>query len=247
MPVTFEGKVISCGRQEGKLFWLPDPPVRVAVLKTEFVDAEVIHFKTVLSAAKEKLEKWYAMAVKEFGEKAADIFDMQLSILYDECSLTDSVVELIDTEHMSAEKAIEYQFGCFVQLLRTVGDKGGRERAAAAEELKQLLLSLALGIHRQRICPREDTILILQSLSAADMVSMDCRYIAGIGVLAGVTDEPLAFMAKQRKIPLVSELRDCRGRLYHGRNAVLDADAGLLLVRETKGGKECAEKIKKQV
>ena len=57
MPVTFEGKVISCGRQEGKLFWLPDPPVRVAVLKTEFVDAEVIHFKTVLSAAKEKLEK----------------------------------------------------------------------------------------------------------------------------------------------------------------------------------------------
>ena len=49
MPVTFEGKVISCGRQEGKLFWLPDPPVRVAVLKTEFVDAEVIHFKTVLS------------------------------------------------------------------------------------------------------------------------------------------------------------------------------------------------------
>lgn len=73
MPVTFEGKVISCGRQEGKLFWLPDPPVRVAVLKTEFVDAEVIHFKTVLSAAKEKLEKWYAMAVKEFGEKAADI------------------------------------------------------------------------------------------------------------------------------------------------------------------------------
>lgn len=128
MPVTFEGKVISCGRQEGKLFWLPDPPVRVAVLKTEFVDAEVIHFKTVLSAAKEKLEKWYAMAVKEFGEKAADIFDMQLSILYDECSLTDSVVELIDTEHMSAEKAIEYQFGCFVQLLRTVGDKGGRER-----------------------------------------------------------------------------------------------------------------------
>ena len=247
MPVTFEGKVISCGRQEGKLFWLPDPPVRVAVLKTEFVDAEVIHFKTVLSAAKEKLEKWYAMAVKEFGEKAADIFDMQLSILYDECSLTDSVVELIDTEHMSAEKAIEYQFGCFVQLLRTVGDKGGRERADAAEELKQLLLSLALGIHRQRICPREDTILILQSLSAADMVSMDCRYIAGIGVLAGVTEEPLAFMAKQRKIPLVSELRDCRGRLYHGRNAVLDADAGLLLGRETKGGKECAEKIKKQV
>ena len=107
MPVTFEGKVISCGRQEGKLFWLPDPPVRVAVLKTEFVDAEVIHFKTVLSAAKEKLEKWYAMAVKEFGEKAADIFDMQLSILYDECSLTDSVVELIDTEHMSAEKVCD--------------------------------------------------------------------------------------------------------------------------------------------
>lgn len=110
---------------------------------------------------------------------------------------------------MSAGDRIPVQDVLF-SAQRTVEIKEAVKQATVfAEELKQLLLSLSEYIV-QGICPREDTILILQRKPVmADMVPMDCRYIAGIDVPCfGVGEEPLAFMW-QRKIPLVSELRDC--------------------------------------
>lgn len=233
MAVIFRGKSISGGVHTGEILLFPEAPIRILAQKTEYEEAEVTYFRSVLSAAKQQLEILYAHAVARYGERAADIFDAQLSILQDECSLTDSIEEQIRKEHWNAAKAIEQQFDEFIRLLRSREDGALFARAAVAKELKLQLLRLALGIHQESLYPEKDVILVLQNLITADLIRLDKSHIVGIAVCAQTVTDHAAAVAESREIPVVAGIRGHNGLIPSKGYGIIDGDQGMLLTSQT--------------
>ncbi|MBU9735031.1 phosphoenolpyruvate-utilizing N-terminal domain-containing protein [Diplocloster agilis] len=233
MAVIFRGKSVAGGVHAGEILLFPEAPIRILTLKTKYVEAEVTYFRSVLSAAKQQLEALYDIAAVRYAEQAADIFDAQLSILQDECSLTDSIEEQIRKEHWNAAKAIEQQFDEFIRLLKSREDGPFPTRAAVANELKLQLLRLALGIHQERVYPEEDAILVMQNVTTADLIHMDKSNIVGIAVCTQTVAGHVAAIGKSREIPVVAGVRGCNGSIPNKGYGIIDGDQGILIASLT--------------
>ena len=93
-----------------------------------------------LAAAEEELRGLYETAKEKMGEQEAEIFDAHLTILGDEYSVREPIIQRIREQKQNAAAAIEDQFDELAQMFRSLGDELMAERAADAEDLKQQLL-----------------------------------------------------------------------------------------------------------
>lgn len=210
-------------------------------------EAEVAKLEKTLAAAEEELRGLYETAKEKMGEQEAEIFDAHLTILGDEYSVREPIIQRIREQKQNAAAAIEDQFDELAQMFRSLGDELMAERAADAEDLKQQLLRICLGCGRQDLSVLPgDVIVLAEELTPSDTVRMDTAHVKGIATKLGGATAHSAIIARTLGIPAAAGIDGWQTEALNGHMAILDGADGTLTVDPTDEETACYQSRKAQ-
>ena len=228
--MKWQGKGVSEGLAMAELrVFLPKLP-EISQEPAENPEQEVERFEQTLLAAKTELQSLYEDAKVKMGDAEAEIFDAHLTMLADEYSVFEPIIQRSREQKQNAGAAIDGQFEEMAQMFRSLGDELMAERAADAEDLKNLLLRIYLGCGRQDLSGLDrDVIVLAEELAPSDTVRMDTVHVKGIATRLGGVTAHSAIIARTLGIPAIAGLDGWQEQGLNGHMAILDGTTGELI------------------
>ena len=232
--MKWQGKGVSEGLAMAKLYLFTPKLPEISRQPAADAETEVARLEKTLAAAEEELRGLYETAKEKMGEQEAEIFDAHLTILSDEYSVREPILQRIREQKQNAAAAITDQFDELAQMFRSLGDELMAERAADAEDLKQLLLRICLGCGRQDLSVLPgDVIVLAEELTPSDTVRMDTAHVKGIATKLGGATAHSAIIARTLGIPAAAGIDGWQTGELNGHMAILDGADGSLIVDPT--------------
>ena len=185
----------------------------------------------ILDKGAKELESLYEDAVGRMGEAQAEIFLAHQTILEDDYSIREPIEALIREEKVNTAAAIDRQFRELAEMFRSMDDELMSERAADFDDIRQMLLRIALSSTVQDISKLDkDAIIAAEELTPSDTVRMDMAHIKGIATRLGGPTAHSAIIARSLGIPYVSGIDAAAEGGLEGHPAILNGTEGWLLV-----------------
>ncbi len=245
--MKWQGKGVSEGLAMAQIHLFTPKLPEISRQPAADAEAEVAKLEATLAAAEEELRGLYETAKEKMGEQEAEIFDAHLTILGDEYSVREPIIQRIREQKQNAAAAIEDQFDELAQMFRSLGDELMAERAADAEDLKQQLLRICLGCGRQDLSVLPgDVIVLAEELTPSDTVRMDTAHVKGIATRLGGATAHSAIIARTLGIPAVAGIDGWQTEALNGHMAILDGADGTLTVDPTDEETACYQSRKAQ-
>ena len=232
--MKWQGKGVSEGLAMAQIHLFTPKLPEISRQPAADAEAEVAKLEATLAAAEEELRGLYETAKEKMGEQEAEIFDAHLTILGDEYSVREPIIQRIREQKQNAAAAITDQFDELAQMFRSLGDELMAERAADAEDLKQQLLRICLGCGRQDLSVLPgDVIVLAEELTPSDTVRMDTAHVKGIATRLGGATAHSAIIARTLGIPAAAGIDGWQTEALNGHMAILDGADGTLTVDPT--------------
>ena len=245
--MKWQGKGVSEGLAMAQIHLFTPKLPELSRQPAADAEAEVAKLEATLAAAEEELRGLYETAKEKMGEQEAEIFDAHLTILGDEYSVREPIIQRIREQKQNAAAAITDQFDELAQMFRSLGDELMAERAADAEDLKQQLLRICLGCGRQDLSVLPgDVIVLAEELTPSDTVRMDTAHVKGIATRLGGATAHSAIIARTLGIPAAAGIDGWQTEALNGHMAILDGADGTLTVDPTDGETACYQSRKAQ-
>lgn len=245
--MKWQGKGVSEGLAMAQIHLFTPKLPEISRQPAADAEAEVAKLEATLAAAEEELRGLYETAKEKMGEQEAEIFDAHLTILGDEYSVREPIIQRIREQKQNAAAAIEDQFDELAQMFRSLGDELMAERAADAEDLKQQLLRICLGCGRQDLSVLPgDVIVLAEELTPSDTVRMDTAHVKGIATRLGGATAHSAIIARTLGIPAAAGINGWQTEALNGHMAILDGADGTLTVDPTDEETACYQSRKAQ-
>lgn len=245
--MKWQGKGVSEGLAMAQIHLFTPKLPEISRQPAADAEAEVAKLEATLAAAEEELHGLYETAKEKMGEQEAEIFDAHLTILGDEYSVREPIIQRIREQKQNAAAAITDQFDELAQMFRSLGDELMAERAADAEDLKQQLLRICLGCGRQDLSVLPgDVIVLAEELTPSDTVRMDTAHVKGIATRLGGATAHSAIIARTLGIPAAAGIDGWQTEALNGHMAILDGADGTLTVDPTDEETACYQSRKAQ-
>lgn len=245
--MKWQGKGVSEGLAMAQIHLFTPKLPEISRQPAADAEAEVAKLEKTLAAAEEELRGLYETAKEKMGEQEAEIFDAHLTILGDEYSVREPIIQRIREQKQNAAAAITDQFDELAQMFRSLGDELMAERAADAEDLKQQLLRICLGCGRQDLSVLPgDVIVLAEELTPSDTVRMDTAHVKGIATRLGGATAHSAIIARTLGIPAAAGIDGWQTEALNGHMAILDGADGTLTVDPTDEETACYQSRKAQ-
>lgn len=245
--MKWQGKGVSEGLAMAQIHLFTPKLPEISRQPAADAEAEVAKLEKTLAAAEEELRGLYESAKEKMGEQEAEIFDAHLTILGDEYSVREPIIQRIREQKQNAAAAITDQFDELAQMFRSLGDELMAERAADAEDLKQQLLRICLGCGRQDLSVLPgDVIVLAEELTPSDTVRMDTAHVKGIATRLGGATAHSAIIARTLGIPAAAGIDGWQTEALNGHMAILDGADGTLTVDPTDEETACYQSRKAQ-
>lgn len=245
--MKWQGKGVSEGLAMAQIHLFTPKLPEISRPPAADAEAEVAKLEKTLAAAEEELRGLYETAKEKMGEQEAEIFDAHLTILGDEYSVREPIIQRIREQKQNAAAAITDQFDELAQMFRSLGDELMAERAADAEDLKQQLLRICLGCGRQDLSVLPgDVIVLAEELTPSDTVRMDTAHVKGIATRLGGATAHSAIIARTLGIPAAAGIDGWQTEAVNGHMAILDGADGTLTVDPTDEETACYQSRKAQ-
>ena len=245
--MKWQGKGVSEGLAMAQIHLFTPKLPEISRQPAADAEAEVAKLEATLAAAEEELRGLYETAKEKMGEQEAEIFDAHLTILGDEYSVREPIIQRIREQKQNAAAAITDQFDELAQMFRSLGDELMAERAADAEDLKQQLLRICLGCGRQDLSVLPgDVIVLAEELTPSDTVRMDTAHVKGIVTRLGGATAHSAIIARTLGIPAAAGIDGWQTESLNGHMAILDGADGTLTVDPTDEETACYQSRKAQ-
>ena len=245
--MKWQGKGVSEGLAMAQIHLFTPKLPEISRQPAADAEVEVAKLEKTLAAAEEELRGLYETAKEKMGEQEAEIFDAHLTILGDEYSVREPIIQRIREQKQNAAAAIEDQFDELAQMFRSLGDELMAERAADAEDLKQQLLRICLGCGRQDLSVLPgDVIVLAEELTPSDTVRMDTAHVKGIATRLGGATAHSAIIARTLGIPAAAGIDGWQTEALNGHMAILDGADGTLTVDPTDEETACYQSRKAQ-
>lgn len=245
--MKWQGKGVSEGLAMAQIHLFTPKLPEISRQPAADAEAEVAKLEATLAAAEEELRGLYETAKEKMGEQEAEIFDAHLTILGDEYSVREPIIQRIREQKQNAAAAITDQFDELAQMFRSLGDELMAERAADAEDLKQQLLRICLGCGRQDLSVLPgDVIVLAEELTPSDTVRMDAAHVKGIATRLGGATAHSAIIARTLGIPAAAGIDGWQTEALNGHMAILDGADGTLTVDPTDEETACYQSRKAQ-
>src|ERR1035437_445162 len=213
------------------------PEVAQRVIDESAVPRELERLRHAFDKAVERLPILRARAGRHAGPAEAAIFDVQVSMI-DDADLRRRVEDVI-RQNFAAERAFDVVMLEYREHFARSAHAMMRERVGDLLDVHIRVLSILLDLpaYDPLDLPKgSNAILVTHDLTPSLTLQLDRESIAGIATDAGTRTSHVAILARSLGIPAVVGLLDATSRLTSGEKVILDATAGVLVVRPTDGG-----------
>ena len=215
------------------LKWVvPEVPLRV--IDESAVPRELERLRHAFDKAVERLKSVRERAEANAGPAEAAIFDVQVSIIED-AELRRRVEDVV-RQNFSAERAFDVVMLEWREHFARSTHAMMRERVGDLTDVHIRVLSILLDLpdYDPVDLPKgSNAILVTHDLTPSLTLQLDRDCIAGIATDAGTRTSHVAILARSLGLPAVVGLLDATSRLTSGEKVILDATAGVLVVRPT--------------
>jgi len=202
-------------------------------ISPDLVEAEIRRFHQSLEKAKEYLTDLVDRVRREVGEKEAEIYEAHLMMLEDESSFIKPVEEMISTERVCAEFAVEKVLERVISLFRSMESEYMRERVMDVKDVKELVISFLIGKERKREKLTVKSVIVADELLPSDIAALDKRMVLAFVTDKGGPTSHVAIVARTLKIPAVVGTGDFSTKVKSGELIIVDGDEGLVLLNPT--------------
>ena len=194
-------------------------------------EAEVDRFERAVARSERELKKITVVARQKLGDGSAGIFDAQALILRDR-QFYDAVVEHIRTHHGGAGWAVQSVLDEHRRRLEASSNASLRERAADFLDVQnRVLRNLQQGRAVSRI--DEDTVVVAENLTAADVLLFSRRGVLGVVLDFGGPTSHVSIMARALGVPAVVSLHELAEQVRHGDTLIVDGFSGTVILNPT--------------
>ncbi len=230
--MEYRGIAAAPGYALGKVSLLQQREIAVTQrsLLPEEVTAEVCRLQTAVAQVIGEIAAIREVARQKLGDAEAEIFSAEILALEDP-EYIGGITEKIRREAINPEAAVQAVTEQFLALFAAIDNEYIRERAADVRDISQRLLRRLLGIETALPSDMTDkVILVARELAPSDTAQLDRDKVAGIATDVGGRTCHSAIMARCMGIPAVVGLEHLVAAVEPGDFAVVDGDAGLVLI-----------------
>lgn len=227
--IVLSGIPSSAGIIMGKI--LIKNEVSVPVLK-ECLDSnfEKKRFKEARLHAIEQLSALYKKTLVKMGEKEADIFIAQMSILED-LEFINAVELNVDQEVCNAEWALKLATDFFLDIFDQMDDPYIKERGMDIKDISKRIQSLLMGLYQENIYNLDEPVIIIaHDLTPSDTASMDHSKVLGFVTEVGGKTSHTAIIARTIGIPAVVGMVNIVSQVSDDQVAIIDGRDGKVYI-----------------
>ncbi len=209
--------------------------VSFAVKKRTLDDTELENepdrFEQAVRRSERDLEKIIDITRDKLGEDSAVIFEAQLMMLRDE-ALYGAVVQCIKANKINAGFAVHDVMSKHRKSMEASDSEYLRERASDLQDVQDRIIR-----HLRRVSILSaidpDTIVVAESLTAADMILFSRRGILGCATDYGGQTSHVSIMARALGLPAVVSMHSVTDEVESGDVLILDGIRGEVIVNPT--------------
>ncbi|MFO1039204.1 MAG: phosphoenolpyruvate--protein phosphotransferase [Geminicoccaceae bacterium] len=215
------GRSASPGLAIGPLVRQMSPELSFRLGETVDPLQERARFDDALQRAREQLQALAATS----DEMSAEILEFQLEVLADS-SLAEETSAAIGPEcpaFLAWHQVLQPQ----IMSYEEAEDEYFRARAGDMKDVEQRVLRALGGVDDQAATLPPGAILVDDDLTPSAFLALNWRTLGGIALERGSPTAHVAMLARARGVPMATNL----GEFHESGEAVLDAEAGRLVVR----------------
>ena len=202
--------------------------VQQRAIDPDLVGAETARFEQAIRRAERDLHKIIAVTREKLGEGSASIFEAQLLMLRDE-AMYPEVISCIEQKGINAGYAVQSVMSKHRQIMEASDSEYLRERSNDLLDIQDRIIR---HLRRGRILSAvdEDSIVIAENLTAADIILFSRRGILGCATDFGGPTSHVSIMARALGVPAVVSTHGATAQVATGDLVILDGIRGELLV-----------------
>jgi phosphoenolpyruvate-protein phosphotransferase (PTS system enzyme I) len=205
-------------------------------------EKEISDYSNAISQSVKELNKIFSLAKEKLDNKNLQIFDAQLSFLYDDY-LHNKVKERIKQEKKAAYQVFNEEIKILETALLSSNDEYIRERINDIEDIKnRILRNLIKGRLISKI--EENRIVIARNLTPADTILFSSRKLQGIATDLGGINSHVAIISRSLNIPAVVAMNQISINITDEDFIIIDGYKGLVIKNPTE---ETIELYKEQI
>lgn len=224
-----QGKGVFDGVAIGELSYFRHEDGAVKKDTAEDAESEILRFREAQRKEIGELETLYEKALREVGEKDAQIFRIHRMMVEDE-DFTGSVEEAIRGQRVNAEYAVSSAASAVEQTLACMEDDYLKARTADVREVSAGLIGYLTGRRRGEISLDRPVILAADDLSPGETMKLDKTKILAFVTAQGSSNSHTAILARSMGIPAVVAVGGALNADCGGKTAIVDGGTGEVLL-----------------
>ena len=205
----------------------------------EELEAEKTRFRAAHAAAVEETKALLESTKASNGAGQAEILDAQLTLLQDEYSVVEPILEKIGDERCNAAQAADGVLSEIAAMFAQADDEYLSQRTADVKDIRERLLLHVLEQERMHFdALPEDTILVAAELTPSDTIRLDLRHITGIATETGGYYSHTGIITRNLGIPAVSGLEFDLDAIKDSTCAIVDGETGRFILSPSEAERQ---------
>ncbi|MDR0586259.1 MAG: phosphoenolpyruvate--protein phosphotransferase [Treponema sp.] len=246
MMITLQGKGVSAGIAKGRLFFLKRKTLSVEKQPVEDPGKEIERFNAARRTAADQLDALSAAMVDKIGKENALLFEIHRMILED-TDFCDPVIEIINTEKVCAEYAVNTAGSRLAQEFADIDDDYMKARAIDMYDVSKRVIEILLGEEQTAGRNDEPVILAADDFTPSETAQLDRDKTLALVSCQGAANSHTAIFARTMGIPAIISFGAFLSGDLSGKQAILDGETGALYIDpESKIIRELEEKAERQ-
>ncbi|MDR0403125.1 MAG: phosphoenolpyruvate--protein phosphotransferase [Treponema sp.] len=244
--ITLQGKGVSAGIARGRLSFLERTSLSVEKRPIENADEEIERFNAARRTAANQLDALSETMMDKIGEENALLFEIHRMILED-TDFCDPVIEIIKTENVCAEYAVNTAGSRLAQEFADIDDDYMKARAIDMYDVSKRVIEILSG--NEQTLDRHDgqVILAADDFTPSETAQLDREKVLALVSRQGAANSHTAIFARTMGIPAIISFGEFLSGDLSGKQAILDGETGALYVDpEPEIIRELEEKAERQ-
>ncbi len=246
---TLEGIGVSSGITIGRVRLLERGKISISKrsITHRQAEREIGRLKSAIQGAIDELNNIKETIPDDDVRKHTFIIDAHILILQDDF-FTNSVIEVIRSEHINAEWALDVVVSRFLSSFEKVEDPYLRERGQDIRHIHERLVRILVGGKKSSMDTKNvkgKSIIIAHDLSPADTIQLNINRISGFATDVGGRTSHTSIVARALEIPAVVGVGNVTSLVKNNDTVIIDGDAGVVIINPGKDVQK--EYIAKQI
>lgn len=222
----FTGKGVYGAVAVGKISIFKRKDIQVKQVNIQNVDDELARLEKAKQSTIAQLQAIYEKALKEAGEKNAQIFEIHMMMVED-YDYNSAIKDMIKSQSVNAEYAVSAASESFSQMFASMDDSYMQARAADVKDISNRIIACLTESEEAVSSSNDKVIICADDLAPSETVSLDKEKVLAFVTAYGSSNSHTAILARNMNIPAIIGLGDTfLENIKDGEMAVADGFTG---------------------